>query len=262
MVPNPSVLKKVPAGAAARALVDPGNAYAIYVGPKQIQNTNYSVKWTGYVKPLYSETYTFSTRSDDGVRLRINGKLLIDDWKGHPVKQNDGLITLKSGEQYKLELEYFQLIAGAEVSLLWSSPSQPIEIIPQSQLSRPDGSGNGLKGEYYRDLNLSQLEMTRYDSEVNFDWSGNSPLRSVNNTSENSPSLILDLPAGLYRAEWFDTLTAKTLNREEFKHGGGSKTISLPDYSEGIALSIKRIVAASDARPSDNAFQDVLVGTN
>src|SRR5262245_7606893 len=36
---------------------------------------NFSVRWTGQVIPRYSETYTFYTRSDDGVRLWVNGQL-------------------------------------------------------------------------------------------------------------------------------------------------------------------------------------------
>ena len=44
----------------------------------------FSVRWTGQVQPQYSETYTFSTNSDDGVRLWINGQEIINDWTDHP----------------------------------------------------------------------------------------------------------------------------------------------------------------------------------
>src|SRR5438552_17283530 len=43
----------------------------------------FSVRWKGQVVPAFSETYTFYTQSDDGVRLWINGQLIIDDWNGH-----------------------------------------------------------------------------------------------------------------------------------------------------------------------------------
>ena len=198
------------------------------------------MRWRGQVEPRYSETYTFHTRSDDGTRLRINGQLLIDDWTTHPVKEDSAQITLKAGGQYTLEMEYFQANAGAEVRLLWSSPSQPKEIIPQSQLTLPDGSGRGLKGEYYRDLNLSQLEMTRSDDEVNFNWSGTSPFPTPGNVPGTRQALVLDLPAGAYHSEWLETATGRIFGVEEFKHGGGSRKIPLPVYTEGIALSIKR----------------------
>ena len=38
----------------------------------------FSVRWSGQVEPRYSETYTFRTRTDDGVRLWVNDQLIID----------------------------------------------------------------------------------------------------------------------------------------------------------------------------------------
>ena len=38
----------------------------------------FSVRWTGQVKPQFSQTYTFYTQSDDGVRLWVNGQLLVE----------------------------------------------------------------------------------------------------------------------------------------------------------------------------------------
>src|SRR5689334_12008958 len=38
----------------------------------------FSVRWSGQLVPHTSDNYTFSTTSDDGVRLWVNGKLVID----------------------------------------------------------------------------------------------------------------------------------------------------------------------------------------
>ncbi|NJM16128.1 MAG: hypothetical protein HC896_12800 [Bacteroidales bacterium] len=38
----------------------------------------FSVRWTGHIKPVYSETYTFYLTSDDGSRLYINDSLVIN----------------------------------------------------------------------------------------------------------------------------------------------------------------------------------------
>ena len=40
----------------------------------------YSVRWDGQLRPEFSETYTFHTTGNDGVRLWVNGVLLVDDW--------------------------------------------------------------------------------------------------------------------------------------------------------------------------------------
>jgi hypothetical protein len=52
--------------------------------------------------------------------------------------------------------------------------------------------------------------------------------------------LVLDLPAGPYRAEWVDTRSGAVAKREEFRHGGGERTVASPRYQEDIALRILR----------------------
>jgi hypothetical protein len=52
--------------------------------------------------------------------------------------------------------------------------------------------------------------------------------------------LGLDLPAGLYRAEWVNTKTGKIDKAEDIDHGGGVRTLRSPSYSEDIALRVKR----------------------
>lgn len=55
-----------------------------YSSPAAEVNTNqFSIRWSGKVTPAFTEKYTFYTLSDDGVRLWINDRLLIDDWTEH-----------------------------------------------------------------------------------------------------------------------------------------------------------------------------------
>jgi hypothetical protein len=102
--------------------------------PGVIEADYFSVRWTGQIMPRYSEVYTFRTASDDGVRLWVNGELLIDDWNAHGVTENSGQIALEAGRWYSIKLEYFDLVWTGSVSLFWSSRSQPPEIIPQERL--------------------------------------------------------------------------------------------------------------------------------
>src|SRR6478609_6498572 len=41
-----------------------------------VDPSTFSVRWTGKIKPAFSETYTFTTTADDGVRLWVNGQLI------------------------------------------------------------------------------------------------------------------------------------------------------------------------------------------
>jgi len=99
-----------------------------------ITNDDFSVRWTGFVQPLYSETYTFTTRSDDGVRLWVNGVQLINNWTDHGATNDSGSITLTAGVKYSIILEYYENAGQAVSQLSWSSPSQTSQFISTTQL--------------------------------------------------------------------------------------------------------------------------------
>lgn len=96
--------------------------------------TNFSLRLTGKIQPRYSERYLFMTASDDGVRVIVNGQVLFENWNDHPTTWNWNWIDLKADQQYDIEIDYYQGIGYANVSFWWGSPSQRIELVPQSQL--------------------------------------------------------------------------------------------------------------------------------
>ena len=100
-----------------------------------ITNDNFSVRWSGQIQPLYSQNYTFRTTSDDGIRLWINGIQIINNWTDHSVITNDSApIALIAGVKYDIVLEYYENAGQAVSQLSWSSTSQQMGIIQQSQL--------------------------------------------------------------------------------------------------------------------------------
>jgi hypothetical protein len=100
-----------------------------------LDRDNFSVRWTGQIEPLWSEDYTFTTLSDDGVRLWVDGQLIIDNWTGHAPRIDEGFITLEAGRKYPLRLDYFESGGGSVIRLSWSSARQPLAVVPRSQLS-------------------------------------------------------------------------------------------------------------------------------
>lgn len=238
MAPDNSVIKGgIPAGMQARALVEKGKAYAIYIH-RPSGRSDYSVRWTGQVIPRYSETYTFHTVSNDGVCLWVDGKLVIDNWTDHTATEDEGKIQLDADRKVNIRMEFYQGGGGAVAKLFWSSPSQKKEIVPEDCFSPPDGSGKGLKGEYFEGKDLGKLVMTRTDATVNFDWSQRSPF-DVEST-QPGVNLVLDLPAGRYKAEWVSPLTGKIDKAEVFEHKGGDKAVGSPPFPEDIALRLTR----------------------
>jgi glucose/arabinose dehydrogenase len=95
----------------------------------------FSVRWSGKVTPQYSQTYTFYTTTDDGVRLWVNNALLVDKWIDQGPTEWSGSIALTAGQAYDLRMEYYENGGGAVAKLSWSSSSQAKQIIPQSRLS-------------------------------------------------------------------------------------------------------------------------------
>lgn len=95
---------------------------------------SFSVRWTGQVVPRFTETYTFTTRSDDGVRLWVDGHLVVDNWTDHAPTDNSGTVTLRAGHGYDLKMEFYQHLGRAVAGLSWASPSQRRQIVPSVQL--------------------------------------------------------------------------------------------------------------------------------
>lgn len=69
------------------------------------------------MQPFYSETYTFYTVSDDGVRLWVNGVLVINHWTDHPATENAGTVTLAAGQLYDIRMEFYERSGGAVARL-------------------------------------------------------------------------------------------------------------------------------------------------
>lgn len=106
-----------------------------------VDGNSFSVRWTGTVTARYSETYTFYTISDDGIRLWINDQLIINNWGDHAPTENSGQIAMQAGVPVSLKLEYYENGGGAVARMHWSSPSQPREAISGGQLSPSSTEG-------------------------------------------------------------------------------------------------------------------------
>jgi hypothetical protein len=98
----------------------------------------FSVRWTGQIQPRYTGTYTFYTRSDDGARLFVDGKTVVDSFVDQSgTDEHPGTIDLVAGMKYSFKVEYYDHAVSALVHVSWESACQTKEIIPKSQLYTP-----------------------------------------------------------------------------------------------------------------------------
>ena len=95
-----------------------------FTSPDAKVNTEaFSAVWKGQVLADQSGEYSFVTSADDGVRLKINNKVIIDNWEQQAVTYTEGKIVLEKGKKYDICVEYFDHWMGASVKLAWITPS-------------------------------------------------------------------------------------------------------------------------------------------
>ncbi|HWC59013.1 MAG TPA: PA14 domain-containing protein, partial [Verrucomicrobiae bacterium] len=100
----------------------------------EISADNFTVRWTGSVQPLVSDTYTFYTMTDDGCRLWINNQQIINNWRARGASEQTGTFTMIGQQRYNIRLEYYETQGNAKASLSWANHSMEKAIIPQTQL--------------------------------------------------------------------------------------------------------------------------------
>ncbi|MEM1319190.1 MAG: PA14 domain-containing protein [Bacteroidota bacterium] len=98
----------------------------------------YSVRWEGQIEVPRTGAYAFYTTSDDGVRLWVDGKLMVENWTVHAPTEDVGLIVLEAGQRYDIRMEYYENEGGAVAQLRWSGPGISKKIIPSKYLFSSD----------------------------------------------------------------------------------------------------------------------------
>lgn len=85
----------------------------------EIAPTNFSIRFSGYIKPDKDKECTLYTLSDDGIRVYIDDKLVINNWNNHGPMYDVCKLNLKAGKEQKIVIEYFQSGGGAAFQLGW-----------------------------------------------------------------------------------------------------------------------------------------------
>ena len=77
------------------------------------------------VKATSTGNFQFQTTSNDGVRLWVNGVLVIDNWTIHPTGNNNSVaIPLTRRAQYTITMEFYDNLGDAVAKLRWKKPGQ------------------------------------------------------------------------------------------------------------------------------------------
>jgi hypothetical protein len=103
---------------------------------------DYTVRWRGRIQAPYTETFTLTDETDDGVRVWVNGVQVVDAWYGRGPTRDSFEVPMVAGQFYDIEIEYFEGGFGASAKLFWSSPSIIEQIVPQAYVHPPLAGAN------------------------------------------------------------------------------------------------------------------------
>ena len=112
--------------------------------PAGVGPDNFSARWTGSFDFASAGTYTFSATSDDGIRVWVDGTLLIDQWRDQAATTFTASRSLSAGT-HDVKVEWYEAgwAAVAKVSWVAGAPNAP----PQPQISTPAAGTTWQVGE-------------------------------------------------------------------------------------------------------------------
>src|SRR5207244_13277867 len=98
-------------------------------------DNHFAIRWTGKIKIPKDAVYTFYLESDDGSRLLIDGKTVVDNGGLHDMQEQEANVELKAGER-DLVIDYFENEndGGAGCVLSWKTKGQVKEVVPAGAL--------------------------------------------------------------------------------------------------------------------------------
>jgi len=138
-----------------------------------IDPDTFSVRWTGKIQADTAGNHLFAISSDNGMRLTIDGTLVIDDWTSHFSSTKYGWMNLSAG-QHDIQVEYFDDTGDGKALLLWEPPGVTyLSSVPQAKLFHLVAGSyvpNGLDGQYFNNSDFTSPALTRVDGTINFFW--------------------------------------------------------------------------------------------
>lgn len=94
---------------------------------------NFIARWTGLVRIAKAGKYKFFTATDDGSRMSIDGKAVVNNLGDHATTEVGGEIELKEGD-YDFKMEFYQNGGPYECRALWEGPGIAKAPIPPEVL--------------------------------------------------------------------------------------------------------------------------------
>jgi hypothetical protein len=206
-------------------------------GPPGLGNDYFSVRWTTTLS-LDAGTYRFNATSDDGIRVWVDGLLLVDTWSVHPLQSAAFEYTVDGGE-HPVVVEYFEAQEGASVEFKWDNLGDPQPVAPTGPVTSPvvnypdvftivDDTDPG--------FSMSFDDGGWYSSPAGFNDESRYRLNVTNRANayqwaEWNPG---DLPAGYYQVMVYIPYEHATTHNATYRirHGGGMAEVPVDQFAQ------------------------------
>ncbi len=103
-----------------------------------VPRDNFSIRWNGYFEVSAADSYTFRAVCSDGVRVRVDGALVIDEWRIANDNFAEAVVDLSPG-MHDIEIEYFESRGDAGVMLLLTAERQELVLELDKVFFHPAG---------------------------------------------------------------------------------------------------------------------------
>lgn len=138
---------------------------------------NFSTRWTAEFTATQSGEHLILARSDDGMRAKIDGKLVYNQWHDRAEATDQVSVNLEAGRRYKLEVEYYQG-TGEATAMFGIVPARQFldRVLPEAPIRSADlvvlatGLNQNMEGEGFDrafDLPADQQALIRRAVELN-----------------------------------------------------------------------------------------------
>ncbi len=96
-------------------------------GPDGLPKDYFSVRWTGKLTAPKTGKYMLGVNSDDGTRLYVNDKMIVDNWGKHAMLTKAAEIELEAGKPVDIRVDFYEDNGGAGCQLLWQNVTKSPE---------------------------------------------------------------------------------------------------------------------------------------
>jgi beta-glucosidase len=88
---------------------------------KAIKNDFYSARWEGKIHSPATGNFKIGLEGNDGFRLYINNKLLIDNWRKQTYSTILADFHFEKNKEYNIKIEFFEPVGNAQIKLIWNA---------------------------------------------------------------------------------------------------------------------------------------------